>query len=253
MSEPDVPPGRTPLARIGLIGGMSWQSSAVYYRRLNQLVAEVRGGHASAPVTIHSVDFADIEALQRAGDWAGQGRILAGAALALERGGVAAVALATNTLHLVAGDITAAISVPFVDLIDVVAEAVTGMPTVGLLGTAYTMGSDLYSDRLAAVGTDVLVPDVAERELVHRVIYDELVHGIVLEESRAAYRDVLAHLADRGARTVILGCTEIGLLIGPDDVDVAVLDTTELHCRTLTDVMINGRVPTSRIAAGVAP
>ncbi|MDQ6937967.1 MAG: aspartate/glutamate racemase family protein [Actinomycetota bacterium] len=228
------------MTRVGLLGGMSWQSTALYYRLLNESVRERVGGHASAPVTIHSVDFGEFEPRQRAGDWSAQGRLLADAATALERAGVAAVALATNTLHLVAEDIVAALSVPFVDLIDLVAAEVAAASTVGLLATDYTMTSDLYPRRLAGRGTAVLVPASDDRALVHRVIYDELVYGVVRPESRAAYRDVIARLVERGAQTVILGCTEIGLLIGDGDCDVAVLDTTRLHCRALTDIMVDG-------------
>ncbi len=153
--------------RLGLLGGMSWQSTAVYYRLLNEGVAAQVGGHASAPVTIHSVDFGEIEQYQRAGDWAAQGRILAAAAAGLERSGVEAIALGTNTLHLVSDQITDAISVPFIDLIDVVAAAVQSYDSVGLLATGYTMTSDMYPKRLAGFGTGVLVPDEADRDTVH--------------------------------------------------------------------------------------
>ena len=175
------------LTRIGLLGGMSWESTAVYYRLLNELVHERVGGHASAPVLVWSVDFAEIEALQRAGDWDEQGRILGEAAWALQQAGVEAVALGTNTLHLVADAITARITVPFVDLIDVVGKAVAdaGHRRVGLLATGYTMASDLYPNRLAKHDVDVLVPDERDRALVHGVIFDELVHGVVRDESRA--------------------------------------------------------------------
>jgi aspartate racemase len=229
-----------PLHRVGLLGGMSWQSTATYYRRLNELVNDRVGGHASAPVTIHSVDFAEIEALQQAGDWDEQGRILAAAAVGLERSGVQALALATNTLHLVADQITAPLSVPFIDLVDVVATAVAGYDAVGLLATGYTMGSDLYPKRLADVGTEVLVPDEADQAVVHAVIYDELVRGIVAEASRQQYREVMQRLVARGAQAIVLACTEVGLLIGPADSDVPVIDTTEVHCAAITDFIVNG-------------
>src|ERR1700709_1666103 len=149
------------LTPVGLLGGMSWQSTATYYRELNEIVQLRRGGHSSAPLLLWSVDFAEIERLQRAGDWAAQGRILAQAALALETAGVGAIALATNTLHLVADDITAHLTVPFIDLIDVTARAVAdgGFSTVGLLATNYTMTSDLYPARLAQYAITTLVPD----------------------------------------------------------------------------------------------
>ncbi len=233
------------LTRIGLLGGMSWESTAVYYRLLNELVHERVGGHASAPVLVWSVDFAEIEALQRAGDWDEQGRILGEAAWALQQAGVEAVALGTNTLHLVADAITARITVPFVDLIDVVGKAVAdaGHRRVGLLATGYTMASDLYPNRLAKHDVDVLVPDERDRALVHGVIFDELVHGVVRDESRAAYLDVVARLAAGGVDAVVLGCTEIDLLLHDGDAAVPLLDSTRLHCETLTDIMISGVRP----------
>jgi aspartate racemase len=230
------------VTQIGLLGGMSWESSALYYRQLNRLVHARVGGHASAPLVLWSVDFAEIEALQRAGDWDAQGRILAGAAARLEACGVGAIALATNTLHLVADQITAAISVPFIDLIDVAASAVAdaGHRTVGLLATNYTMTSDLYPNRFAKHGIDVVVPDEADRALVHRVIYDELLHGVLSDECRAAYLQVIDRLVDRGADAVLLACTEIGLLLVDGDARVPLVDTTLVHCEALADVIING-------------
>ena len=228
------------LHRLGVLGGMTWQSTLSYYRLLNEAVQERVGGSASAPVTIHSVDFGDIEPRQRAGDWAGQGRIVAKAAAALEAGGAEAIALATNTLHLVADDIRAAISVPFIDLVDVMAEAVAGYEVVGLLATEYTMTSDMYPKRFAEHGTSVLVPEAAERELIHNVIYDELQQGVLREESRAAYRAIMAELVDQGAQAIVLACTEIGMLVDQSDAAVPVLDTTVVHCKVLTDYMIPG-------------
>lgn len=230
------------LRKLGLLGGMSWESSADYYRLLNQMVHERAGGHASAPVLLWSVNFAEIEALQRADDWAQQGRILADAAVALERAGVDAVALATNTLHLVADEITARINVPFLDLIDLVGATASGAGhrTVGLLGTGYTMASDLYPKRLAGFGVDVLVPDEDDRTLIHDVIFSELVHGTVRDGSRAAYLDVTDRLVSRGAEAVILGCTEIGMLLRDGDASVPLIDTTRLHCEALTDFIVSG-------------
>jgi aspartate racemase len=179
------------------------------------------------------VDFAEIERLQVAGDWAGAGKLLAADAVALEAAGVDVLLLCTNTMHTVADAITAAVDVPFLHIGDSTAAAVTaaGITRVALLGTRYTMEQPFLVDRLAAAGLDPLVPGKADRDLVHRVIYDELVLGVVREESRRAYRDVVARLVDRGAEGVILGCTEIELLIGPDDLDVPTFPTTALHAQ----------------------
>jgi aspartate racemase len=230
------------LRRVGLLGGMSWTSTSIYYRLLNEMVNERVGGHASAPVTIWSAEFGEIEALQRAGDWPAQGEILARAARALQDSGVEAIGLATNTLHLVAEQITAAIDVAFVDMIDVVGKVASdaGHRTVGILATDYTMGSDLYPARLAPLGIDVLVPDRADRDIVHGVIYGELVHNVVTEASRAAYLDVVGRLVERGADGVLLACTEIGLLLRDGDASVPFLDTSVLHCSALTDVICGG-------------
>jgi aspartate racemase len=231
------------MKQLGLLGGMSWQSTAVYYRELNQLVQARRGGHASAPLLLWSVDFAEIEQLQRAADWTAQGRILADAALRLEAAGVDAIALATNTLHLVADQITAGLTVPFVDLIDVTADAVAdlGYTTVGLLATDYTMTSDLYPARLAQHAVSTLAPDAAGRAEVQRVIYDELVRGIVTDQSRAALVDVIEDLRARGAQAIILGCTELAMSLrsgDPGSGPLPLLDTTALHCRALADVIL---------------
>ena len=227
------------LRRIGLIGGMSWNSTAIYYRVLNESVAERIGGHASAPVTIWSAEFGEIEALQRAGDWTTQGEILGRAARALQDSGATTVALATNTLHLVADQIAAAIDVPFLDMIDIVAKATSdgGFRKVGILATDYTMGSDLYPARMAPLGIEVVVPDRADRDLVHGVIYDELVHSVVTDASRAAYLGVIDRLVERGADAVLLACTEIGLLLRDGDAPVPLLDTSLLHCAALTDII----------------
>jgi aspartate racemase len=228
------------LRRIGLIGGTSWQSTLVYYRLLNDGIAAARGGSSSAAVTIHSVDFEPVKQMQHAGDWDGVGALLAGAARDLEAGGAKAVAVAANTLHLVSGSIRDAISVPFVDLIDEVDKACTdgGWTTVGLLGTAFTMESQMYPERLQKSGIDVLIPSEAERSLIHRVIYDELTRGIVNQDSRAAFGDIIGRLADRGAQAVILGCTEIILFFDEPAGPVPLLDTTEVHCRALIEMML---------------
>ena len=232
----------TELTTIGLLGGMSWQSSAVYYRELNERVQQRRGGHTSAPLLLFSVDFAEIEALQRAGDWVAQGFILAEAAARLEAAGAGAIALATNTLHLVADQITARLSVPFIDLVDVTTAAVTerAFTTVGLLATAYTMSSELYPARLAQHGVAMLLPDEAGGAEVQRIIYDELLKGVVTDDSRTALLELIEDMRAQGAQAVLLGCTELAMLLGDGDGPLPLLDTTTLHCAALTEVIVNG-------------
>ena len=216
---------------IGLLGGMSWESTALYYRLLNEQVRDRLGGYSSARCVLLSVDFAPVQALQAAGDWAGAGRLLAADARAVQAAGADFLLLCTNTMHTVADQLVAAIGIPFLHIGDSTAEGVlaAGITRVGLLGTGYTMAQPFLRERLEAAGLDVLVPEESDRDLVHRVIYDELVLGVVREESRQAYRAVVDRLLERGARGVILGCTEIELLIGPGDLDVPTFPTTALH------------------------
>ena len=216
---------------IGLLGGMSWESSALYYRLLNETVRDRLGGLHSARCVLLSVDFAEIERLQVAGDWARAGELLAADAKTLEAAGAELVLLCTNTMHKVARALTDAITVPLLHVGDVTANAVraAGITRVGLLGTAFTMEQPFLTDRLADRGLHVVLPDPVDRALVHRVIYEELCLGIVRDESRAAFRAVIERLVADGADGVILGCTEIELLIGPDDVDVPVFPTARLH------------------------
>ena len=231
------------MKRIGLLGGMSWESSIEYERLLNEGVRASRGGVASADLVIRSYDFAHIEALQAAGDWDQAAEILAADARMLQQAGAELVALCTNTMHVVAPAIEAALSVPFVHLADTTAEAVeqAGVRSVGLLGTRYTMEQAFYRGRLEARGLDVMVPDEPDRSAVHDVIYEELVQGVVTDESRDRYLVVIANLVERGAAGVIAGCTEIELLVGPDDVATAGPDggalpyfpTTRLHAEAL--------------------
>ncbi|MBV9830130.1 MAG: aspartate/glutamate racemase family protein [Marmoricola sp.] len=225
---------------IGLLGGMSWTSTAVYYRLANELVAERLGGLHSARLLLASVDFAEVEELQVRGDWAEAGRLLAGEAARLERGGADLLVLCTNTMHKVADDIERSVSIPLVHLGDVTATAVLGdgCRTVGLLGTGFTMSQSFYRDRLQSHGLHVLVPSEEDRALVHRIIYDELCLGVVRAESRAAYVDVVSRLVAEGAEGIILGCTEIELLIGPDDVSVPVFPTTRLHVEAAVDLAL---------------
>ncbi|MET7615794.1 aspartate/glutamate racemase family protein [Streptomyces sp. NPDC005408] len=228
---------------IGLIGGMSWESSAEYYRLLNVLVRERLGGLHSARCILHSVDFAEIEELQVAGDWERAGEILAGAARGLQAAGADLLLICTNTMHKVAGQVEAAVSVPLLHLADATADAVRaeGLGRVGLLGTAFTMEQDFYRDRLAGHGIEVLTPDAEGRALVHRVIYEELCLGVVREESRVAYQDVIGKLVAAGAEGVVLGCTEIELLIGEKDSPVPVFPTTRLHAEAAVDAALGGR------------
>ncbi|MFJ8431367.1 aspartate/glutamate racemase family protein [Kitasatospora sp. NPDC094019] len=216
---------------IGLLGGMSWESTATYYRLLNELTRDRLGGLHSAKCVLYSVDFAEVERLQVAGEWEAAGRLLAEAARAVEAAGAELLLICTNTMHKVADQVADAVSVPLLHLADATAAAVlaAGVTRVGLLGTAFTMEQDFYRDRLAAHGLDVLVPDPAGRALVHRVIYEELCLGVVREESRAEYRRVIAELVTAGAEGVILGCTEIELLVGPGDSAVPVFPTTRIH------------------------
>jgi len=218
--------------RIGLLGGMSWESSLVYYRLVNEAVRERLGGLHSADCVLRSVDFAEIEALQRAGDWDAAGALLAREAVRLERAGAELLVLCTNTMHRVADEIVSAVGVPLVHIADATADAVRarGLRAVGLLGTAYTMEGEFYVGRLRDVhGLAVLVPPADDRRLVHEVIYEELCDGVVDDGSRDAYRRIMAALAERGAEGILLGCTEIDLLVGPGDAPVPVFDTTRLH------------------------
>jgi amino-acid racemase len=222
---------------LGLLGGMSWESSIEYYRIVNERVRQRLGGLHSAHCVLYSVDFAEIERLQVSGAWQQAGARLLEAGRALQNAGADILVLCTNTMHKVADTLAAGLDTPLLHLADTTAAAVTdaGLQRVGLLGTAFTMEQDFYTGRLAAHGLDVLVPETAERELVHRIIYDELVLGVVREESRAAYREVIAGLVARGAEGIILGCTEIELLVGPADSPVPTFPTTRLHAETAAD------------------
>jgi aspartate racemase len=218
---------------IGLIGGMSWESSAEYYRIINQRVRDQLGPLRSAQLLMYSVDFGPVEQAQHAGRWDSAALILEDAARRLQAGGAECVVLCTNTMHLVAPRIEAAVSIPFLHIADAAGSAAVaaGTLTVGLLGTAFTMEQDFLTSRLAAHGLNVLVPNADERQAVHRIIYEELCVGVISEASRQVYQRVIASLAARGAQAVILGCTEIGLLIKPEHSDLPLLDTTALHAQ----------------------
>jgi aspartate racemase len=225
---------------IGLLGGMSWESSALYYRLLNEGVRDRLGGLHSARCVLLSVDFAEIEELQVKGEWERAGEILADDARALQAAGADVLVLCTNTMHKVADALTAAVDIPLLHIGDVTGAAVaaTGLRRVGLLATGFTMDQPFLLDRLRAHGLDVFVPEIADRAEVHRIIYEELCLGVVREESRQTYREVIDRLVARGAEGVILGCTEIELLIGPDDVDVPVFPTTALHVEAAVDAAL---------------
>ncbi len=228
------------MKRIGLLGGMSWESSIEYYRLVNELIADRLGGLHSADCLLRSVDFADIEVLQREDRWDEAGTRLAEEARALEAAGAELLVLCTNTMHKLAAEIEAAITIPFVHIADTTADAVrsAGLDTVGLLATAYTMEQAFYVDRMRDHGLDVLIPETADRKIVHDVIYDELCRGIVKDESREEYRRIMRGLAERGAQGVLLGCTEIDLLVGAEDSPVPVFDTTRLHAEKAVELSV---------------
>ena len=216
---------------IGLLGGMSWESSIEYERIINEGVRRELGGTASADLLIRSYNFTEIEELQASDDWETAGRLLSADARRLQEAGADLIVLCTNTMHVVAPAIEAAISVPFLHLADTTARSVVGagLTTVALLGTRYTMEQDFYRGRLEEHGLTVLVPDEPDRTTVHNVIYDELVQGKIRDESKVAYLEIVDRLVSQGASGVIAGCTEIELLIGPEDVDVPYFPTTRLH------------------------
>lgn len=228
---------------IGLIGGMSWESTVPYYRHINEAIRARLGGLHSARVIVYSVDFHDIEQLQHAGRWDEAGALLADAANALARAGADFLVLGTNTMHKVAPAIEAAVTIPLLHIADPTARAIksAGITTVGLLGTRFTMEQDFYRGRMEAThGMTVLVPDLADRETVHRIIYEELCMGVVNAASRDAYRAIIARLVDKGAQAVILGCTEISLLVGPADATVPLFDTTALHAQAAAERALDG-------------
>ncbi len=220
---------------IGMLGGMSWESSAEYYRLANVLVRERLGGLHSAKIVLHSVDFAEIERMQVEGRWDDAGKALAEAASGVEAAGADFLLICTNTMHKVFDQVRAAVGIPVVHLGDTTASAIkkAGLTTVGLLGTGFTMDQPFYRERLESHGLRVLLPSAEDRATVHRIIYDELCLGIVRDESRRAYLDVIARFD--GAEGIILGCTEIELLIGQDDVPLPVFPTTRLHVEAAVD------------------
>jgi aspartate racemase len=219
---------------LGLIGGMSWESTIPYYRILNERVRERLGGLHSAKLVLHSVDFAEIEAMQHRGEWEAAGAALAEAARGLHAAGAEAIVICTNTMHRVAPQVQAAVDLPLLHIADATAQALieAGIGRVGLLGTRFTMEQDFYRKRLEARGLEVIVPSAPDRDTVHRIIYDELCQGVIDDASREAYREVMTRLVAAGAEGIILGCTEISLLVGEADASVPLFDTTTLHART---------------------
>ena len=225
---------------IGLIGGMSWESTAHYYTALNRETAKRRGGLHSAPVLIDSLDFAPIAKMQETGDWAAASALMAESARRLEAAGAAVIGLATNTMHIAAPAIEAALTVPFLHIADPTAAALAedGFSRVGLLGTRFTLEMPFYRQRLVDTGFEVLLPEVDVTNL-NAIIYEELCRGIVSDVSRQIYVDAIARLAARGAEAVILGCTEIGMLIDDSISPLPVYDTTELHAVALVEAALS--------------
>jgi aspartate racemase len=221
-----------------MIGGMSWESTATYYRLLNQAVKERLGGLHSANIILYSVDFHEVERLQRAADWDAAGALLADAATALQAAGAQCVVIGANTMHKVAPAIEAAVRIPLLHVVDAVAGPIrnAGLSTVGLLGTRFVMEQDFYIDRLRGRhALHVLIPERHDRDIIHRIIFEELVLGRLLEASRSEFRRIMAALVGQGAQGIILGCTEFSLLVRAEDCAVPLFDTTSLHACMATD------------------
>lgn len=240
--------------RIGLLGGMSWHSTVQYYRGLNMAVADARGGHASAPLLIDSADFAEVRALQVADRWETAGDVLAAAAQRLVAGGAGALAIATNLMHKVAPAVEAAVDVPLIHIADAVAERarLAGHGTLGILGTARTMQDDFYRARLAAHGIDVVVPDPETCRTLDRWIFDELTQGYFTDPARSDFLAAMTALQARGADAVVLGCTEIGILIPPAEAPMPALDSVDAHVSVLSRFCLRGELPAASRAAPVA-
>ena len=226
---------------IGLLGGMSWESTQTYYRLINEGVKNRLGGLHSAKLVLFSVDFAEIEALQHKGDWPATADILTGAALSVQKAGADFLVIGTNTMHKVAPEIEQAIGIPLLHIADATAQLLKkeGVTRAGLLGTRFTMEQAFYRERLEAAGIDVLTPDESQRDEVHRVIYEELCQGEIKPDSRHTYLDIVSSLSGRGAQAVILGCTEIGLLISQADTEVPLYDTTEIHAARVVELALH--------------
>ena len=225
------------LKRIGLIGGMTWEATEIYYRLINRAVQQRLGGMHSADIVMRSLDFTEPERLARTADWNALADLFIQVTGDLQRAGADMFLLCANTAHRVAGKVEEAVSIPLVDICDCTARKIRtdGLKRVVLLGTAYTMEEDFFKDRLRARGIDVFIPDVADRAAIHRVIFEEIVFGRLLEESRQAYREIIERQVVNGAEGVILGCTEIPLLIKQADSPAPLYDTTEIHALAAVD------------------
>ena len=227
---------------IGLIGGLSWESTVSYYQGINELVKQKLGGLNSAKILLYSVNFEEIEKMQLLGKWNEAGELLGNAAQAVQLGGADFLLICSNTMYKVADQVEADISIPLVHIADPTAAALqaSGISRVGLLGTKYTMEEDFYASRLATkFGIEILIPDATQRETVHNVIYNELCRGIIREGSRADYLDIIASLQSRGAEAVILGCTEIALLVKEEHTHVPLFDTTQLHVHKAVELALS--------------
>jgi aspartate racemase len=223
---------------IGMIGGMSWESSLEYYRIMNQAVKEKLGGFHSAPCILYSVDFDDVEKLQHQGDWASLNRLMIEAAQRVKKAGADFLVICTNTMHKMADEVQEAIQIPLLHIADVTAKAVraNGQRRVGLLGTKFTMEQDFYKGRLHEIhGIDVLIPEDKERQVIHDILYNELCLGEIKELSKGKFQSIIQNLIKRGAEGVILGCTEIPLIVSQEDFEIPLYDTTALHARAAVD------------------
>jgi aspartate racemase len=231
------------MKKIGLIGGMSWESTTVYYQMINRAVRQRLGGLHSADVLIHSCDFAEIVALQQSGDWDALADRLSEAAQALERSGAQCLAICTNTMHKVAPEVQAAVNIPLIDIRDVAGEALAarGMRKVGLLGTRYTMEQTFFQSHLSRNWKiDTITPGEAQRQIVHNLIFDELCQGLVRHETREELIQIILQLRKNGAQAIVLGCTELMLLLDQKDCPLPLFDTTFLHARALADYALDG-------------
>jgi amino-acid racemase len=229
------------LKTIGLVGGMSWESTLEYYRVINEYTKERLGGFHSAKIVLYSVDFAEVETQQHEGRWDDLTRLMIDAAQRVERGGAELLVICTNTMHKMAGDVQKAIRIPILHIGDVTAEAVKArsMKKVGLLGTRFTMEQDFYKGRLVeSHGLEVLIPEEKEREEIHRILYDELCLGEIKKRSKDTFQRIIANLEGRGAQGIILGCTEIPLLVSQEDYKIPLFDTTTLHARAAVDLAL---------------